>query len=77
VGGTRTFREVVKALRKHDPRFEFFQDRGKGSERMIYHPDVEGRAASIPVKCHGEGTELRKGVLAAIRRRFKLPNGVL
>jgi hypothetical protein len=71
------YRELVKALKSHDPRFEFFDRRGKGSERMISHPDVDGRPESFPVKCHGEGTELRKGVISGIIRRFKLPDGVL
>jgi predicted RNA binding protein YcfA (HicA-like mRNA interferase family) len=70
------FREVVKRLRNHDPRFEFYVNRGKGSERMIYHPDVNGRAASHPVKCHGENTELRRGVLSSLIRRFALPRDI-
>ena len=60
------FRDLVKALRKHDPRFEVWVNRGKGSERIIYHPDINGRPESFPVKCHGEGTELRKGVISAL-----------
>ncbi len=71
------FRELIKKLRDHDRRFEIFRDRGKGSERIIYHPDIEGRPESIPVKYHGENTELRKGVISDIIRRFKLPPGVL
>lgn len=73
----RKFSELIKLLRAHDSRFEIYQKRGKGSERMIYHPDIGGRPQSFPVKCHGEGTELRKGVISAIIRRFKLPKGVL
>jgi hypothetical protein len=44
---------------------------------MIYHPDVNGRPESFPVKCHGENTELRKGVIAGIVRRFNLPKDLL
>ncbi len=44
---------------------------------MIYHPDINGSPESFPVKCHREGQELRKGVISAIIRRFKLPAGVL
>lgn len=72
-----SYRDLEKALRKHDARFEFWINRGKGSERMIYHPDIDGRPESHPVKCHSEGTELRKGVISSIIRRFKLPKGVL
>lgn len=69
----QTYRRLVKILREHDPRFEFYESRGKGSERMIYHPDVNGRPESFAVKCHGEGTELRRGVISALIRRFNLP----
>jgi len=72
----KTYRDMRKALRKHDKRFEFMANRAKGSERMIYHPDIDGRPESFPVKCHGEGTELRKGVLAGIIRRFRLPKDI-
>ncbi len=71
------YRELVRRLRRHDPRFEFWKSRGKGSERIIYHPDINGRPASFPVQCHGENTELRKGVIAAIVRRFNLPRDLL
>ena len=74
---TYTFRELIKVLRKHDKRFEILENRGKGSERMIYHPDIHGRAESYPIKCHGEGTEIRKGHITAIKRRFRLPNNLL
>lgn len=72
-----SYRELVKALRKHDKRFEIHVNRGKGSERMIFHPDVNGRPESYPIKCHNEGDAIRKGHIAAITRRFKLPKGLL
>ena len=43
---TYSYRELIKKLRKHDPRFEEHVNRGKGSERMLYHPDVDGRPES-------------------------------
>jgi len=67
------YRELEKILREYDPRFEFYKNRGKGSERMIYHPDINGKPESYPVKCHGKNTELRVGVINAIIRRFNLP----
>lgn len=71
------YRKLVKILAAYDKRFEFWDNRAKGSERMIYHPDIAGRPESFPVKCHGENTELRKGVISGIIRRFKLPKGLL
>jgi hypothetical protein len=67
---------MVRRLRDHDPRFEVLVHRGKGSERMVYHPDIDGSPRSHPVKCHGDGTELRRGVLRSIIRRFGLPGGI-
>jgi hypothetical protein len=74
---TYKFRELVAALRKHDPRFEIWKQRGKGSERMIYHPDVDGRPQSHPIKCHNENDDVRRGVVASIVRRFNLPRDLL
>ena len=71
------FRELVRVLRAYDKRFEFWQKRGKGSERVIHHPDIAGRPESFPLKCHGENTELRKGVISDIIRRFNLPRDLL
>ena len=71
------FRVLIRKLRKYDSRFEVFIQRGKGSERMLYHPDIAGRPESFPVKCHSENQELRKGVVSAIIRRFRIPQGIL
>ena len=67
-----TFRTLVKALKRHDRRFEININRAKGSERMIYHPDINGSPVSYPVKCHGENTSIGKGTLSAIKRRFSI-----
>jgi hypothetical protein len=73
----KKFREVVKLLRKHDKRFEIHENRGKGSERIIFHPEApSGRSECFPIKCHGDGTELRKGVLVDLIRRFTLPKDI-
>ncbi len=71
------YRDLVKRLRKHDPRFEVWENRAKGSERMLYHPDIGGRPQSFPLKCHGDSTEIRIGMLRAIMRRFQLPRDVM
>ena len=71
------FRELVKLLKKHDKRFEFWAQRGKGSERIIYHPDVEGSPESHPVKCHGRNQDISKGAISSIVGRFKLPKDLL
>lgn len=44
---------------------------------MLYHPDINGRPASFPIKYHGDNTEIRKGMVSAIIRRFDLPRDLL
>jgi predicted RNA binding protein YcfA (HicA-like mRNA interferase family) len=67
--------DVFRILREHDPRFEIYSNRGKGSHRMIRHPDVNGQSASFPVPYH-KGKDLQKGLLRALIRRFNLPNDI-
>lgn len=67
------FREVWKLLRAHDRRFEQYVARGKGSHRIIYHPSINGRAASYPIPCHSEGDDVKDCYLKALIRRFELP----
>ncbi len=67
------YRDLIRALRGHDRRFVVSERRGKGSHRMISHPDIDGRPKSYPIKCHSEGSELGRGTVRDILRRFKLP----
>ena len=71
------YRQLVKILGKYDSRFEFFHAAGKGSHRVIFHPDIDGKPRSYPVKYHGRNTDLSKGVIADLIRRFQLPKGLL
>jgi predicted RNA binding protein YcfA (HicA-like mRNA interferase family) len=73
MGKVYTFRELRKALKRYDSRFEFYQDRGKGSHRVIYHPDVQGRSAQFPLPCHSEGSDVDSNYYKGIVRRFCLP----
>jgi hypothetical protein len=69
----KKYREVIRILLDHDDRFEVWEARGKGSERIIYHPMINGRPESFPIKCHGNNTEIRSGVISGLIRRFDLP----
>ncbi len=71
------YREIESILKKHDQRFEFWSRRGKGSERIIYHPNVNGRSESFPIKCHGDNTQISVGVVSSLIRRFQLPRDLL
>jgi predicted RNA binding protein YcfA (HicA-like mRNA interferase family) len=71
------FKELIKALRDYDKRFEVYEERGKGSHRMIYHPDILGRPVSFPIVCHGEGDEIDKKKIQGIVRAFNLPSKLL
>ena len=63
---------VFRKLRDYDRRFVIYVNRGKGSHRMIFHPDVGGQRARYPVPFHGK--ELAGCYLKGIIRRFQLPN---
>lgn len=67
--------QVLRLLKAHDPRFQIFSNRGKGSHRMVYHPDVNEKPASMPITYH-KGKDVQKGLLRAIIRRFNLPNNI-
>lgn len=71
-----TFAEVVRRLLKHDRRFQVNMRRGKGSHRMLSHPDIDGEKRSFPLKFHSNSTEYPAGTLAAIIRRFNLPRDI-
>ena len=71
------YKRLLKKLRDYDPRFEVYVRKGKGSHRMLYHPDINGEPKSFPLKCHGEGTEISVGYIKGIIRRFNLPDGIL
>jgi predicted RNA binding protein YcfA (HicA-like mRNA interferase family) len=58
-----------------DPQFVMNTRRGKGSERMIFHPNINGRAACFPITYHKKH-DIGKGMLKAIIRRFDLPAGI-
>jgi len=69
------FRDLVKKLNSHDKRFQIYEARGKGSEVLLYHPDIGGRPQSFPVT-HHSGQEIGQGMLKAIIRRFNLPSDI-
>ena len=71
----KKYQEVIRILKNHDSRFELWSDRGKGSEQMLYHPDINGRPEQIPLTCH-KGKDVRPGLLSAVIRRFNLPKRI-
>jgi hypothetical protein len=62
----RTLRKILRSFGIAEEK-----RRGKGSERM-FAGVVNGRVERYPTKCHNEGDEKPKGVIRAIRRRFRL-----
>ena len=69
-----SFRDMWRKLRKFDKQFEIHKQRGKGSHRMLSHPNVNGEKAYYPVVCHNEGAEISPVYLKVIIRRFDLPD---
>jgi predicted RNA binding protein YcfA (HicA-like mRNA interferase family) len=59
-------------LKDFDSKFVFYSSKGKGSHRMIEHPDIDGKRACIPIPFH-KGKDVSPGVLNSIIRRFGLP----
>ncbi len=66
---------VFQTLHEYDARFVLWTKRGKGSERIIHHPDINGRPAIYPMTFH-RGHDVGKGMLKAIIRRFSLPANI-
>ena len=73
---TRSYREIIKILKKHDTRFNVSDYRGKGSHRMIVHPDILGKERHYPIKFHGDKTEIYPGYQKSIIRHFNLPQNI-
>jgi hypothetical protein len=67
------YRELKRALKEIDKRFQFPKGKGKGSEQPIYHPDINGEPKAVSVKHHGDNTELGKGTIDNIRNTFNIP----
>ena len=67
--------DVFRILHEYDSRFELWSKRGKGSERVIKHPDIKGRSEIYPMTFH-KGQDVGKGMLKAIIRRFSLPQDI-
>ena len=63
--------EVFQILREQDAQFQIWENRGKGSHRMIYHPSIDGQPRSCPVPYH-KGHDVKPGILRQIIRRFNL-----
>lgn len=63
------YRELRRILKTFNIKEE--KRRGKGSERMFVGL-VDSRTITYPVKCHNEGEDKPKAVVAAVRRAFAL-----
>ncbi len=70
------YRDVIRILKKHDPRFEEYFASGGGSHRQVYHPDVNGSAKSYPLPYHGEKTDTYRPYLKQLIERFNLPEDI-
>ena len=70
------YNRLRRILRKHDARFEFLKNRGKGSHLLIYHPDIGGRAVSLPIPRHRANPEVDPGYIRDIIRHFSLPEDI-
>lgn len=74
MGRGASYQDIVRKLKALDARFQVFEHRGKGSHRMIYHPDINGEERSFPLPFHGNKTWIGPKMCAALKRRFALPD---
>lgn len=70
------YKKLIRALRRQDSRFQVLPRRGKGSHRMIVHPDVNGKAESYPLKVHGKNPEIDGCYVRDLKKRFNLPENI-
>lgn len=70
------YRLIVDRLRKYDSRFKIHTRRGKGSHRMVFHPDVEGNKRQYPLPYHHAKTPIAPGMQKDLIRVFQLPQDI-
>ena len=71
-----SFRQLRKILLEYDSRFEFYTNKGKGSHRVIQHPDISGKRVPYPIPVHSEGADIKTPYLTKIKRDFNLPEDI-
>lgn len=66
------YRELIARLKRFG--VVVADKRGKGSEVMLIQPIAPGskQGPQIPIKHHGDNTEIKKGVINAVLRRFNI-----
>ena len=68
-----SWRTLFKTLHDHDSRFRDDKIRGKGSHRMLVHPDIDGKEVRFPVPVHSMGKDLPAYIPRKIMAKFRLP----
>lgn len=63
------YRKLLQILRRFGIREE--RARGKGSHRLLIGV-VDGAIVKHPIKCHNDGEDKPKAVVASVRRAFRL-----
>lgn len=69
------YRELIARLKSFG--VVVAEKRGKGSEVILIQPLAPGgkQGPQIPIKHHGDNTEISKGVISAVLRRFNIDPG--
>ena len=63
------YRELLYRLKK----FGVQEKIGKGSRRILYHPNINGNPAFGAIHPHSEHYEFSRKVVKITRRRFNIP----
>ncbi len=69
--GSIKYHKLLKKLKPYGI-IEMRKSRGKGSERIFLRPEKPGstKGDQYPITYHGKGTEIGKGTIYAVLRRF-------
>lgn len=62
------YRELLSRLKK----FGIQEQIKKGSRRMLFHHNINGKSAFIPIHPHSEHDEMSRKIVRAVRERFKI-----
>lgn len=62
------YRELLSILKK----FGVEEKVKKGSRRMLFHPNVNGHPAFVPVHPHSDHHEFSRKVIRSVRERFNI-----
>ena len=62
------YRELIRKLKK----FGVIEENRRGRRKILFHPNIDGKPAQIPIHPHSEHYEFSRSVIRSVRERFKI-----